>query len=114
MHFAAGTDKKLLEMPDRVKGSRANSVTPGSMDSRDSRRRDDDADSVEFVEDVDDEGYSGDSCDDVGEVRVRFKVRASLRVNIFAANGIFCSQFGKRDIFDILPTIQKRKEFDIF
>lgn len=67
-------------MPDKVKsGSRANSLTPASMDSRDSRKE-----SLDLIEE------SMDHCDDeefdeAGEMNVRFKVRGHfLRVNIFA------------------------------
>lgn len=59
-------------------------TTPVSerLESRESRRRDDDLESVEMIEETDDEGFDDESCDETRDARVRFKVGGVLRVNI--------------------------------
>lgn len=54
----------------------------GRRESRESRKKEDDAESVDTLEELDDEGFDDESCEDGSEARVRFKVRGLLRVNI--------------------------------
>lgn len=85
LHSATSSDKSQTEfarkkknMPNKGKlTSRSSTVTPASIDSRESRK--------ESLDLIDESIESFDNCDENGERNVRFKVRGVfLRVNIFA------------------------------